>query len=208
MLDRWWIPRRAAVAVLLLGTVGTPAAAQVANETPPWSFRTRLLLTGSSDHSEPAGFTTYSALALEVAAARRLAGRFSAELSGRIESREVDRVVGSGPTERLGSLELVPVNLLLQFHPSRGGKLRPYLGAGVNVTAAWEKSGVLDSMDVKPHVGPSLQVGANLDLSTDLFLNFDLRWNTLTTDIENRGVRYTSLRIDPIALGIGLGVRF
>lgn len=175
---------------------------------PPWTFRARAVLTGNSAESEPAGYDMYSGIALEVGLARRLARLLSLELDLRTESREVDYSVEGAERERLGSLELLPVSLFLQFRPAGSGRLHPYAGGGVTFTTAWEKSGVLDSMDVKPHLGPAVDLGLDFDLSPTALLNFAVRWNGLTTDIENDGVRYTSITVNPITLGVGVGFRF
>jgi outer membrane protein W len=41
-----------------------------------------------------------------------------------------------------------------------------------------------------------------------VLFNFDLRWNTLQTDIENHGAQLAQIKIDPITLGAGIGFRF
>jgi outer membrane protein len=78
----------------------------------------------------------------------------------------------------------------------------------VNLTVAWEKSGALDSADMKGSVGPALQAGADFELSSRTLLNVDLEWNTLTADIENGGTRLTRLKMDPLSGGVGVGFRF
>ena len=112
-----------------------------------------------------------------------------------------------GEDRRLGSLELLPVNLFFQYR-RLAGTLHPYAGVGVNATFAWEKSGVLDSVDMKPSFGPAIQIGADLDLSPQVLLNADLKWNRLRADLEIAGVPFTSIRMDPVALGAGVGFRF
>lgn len=203
MLPR--LPRHGGWLLIAVAAVATPMPAQSPS---PWTFRSRLVMSGSTDHSEPTGFTMYSGIALEAALARRLSDRFAVELVVRTESREVDRVVNGPLTERLGALELLPVNLLVQWHPTRGGAVRPYLGAGLNLTVAWEKSGVLDSLDVSPHLGGAIQVGALWPLSHRVAFNTDLRWNTLETDITGPTGRYALLKVHPIALGLGLEFAF
>ena len=173
-----------------------------------WAFHTRVALSGSSDHSDPSGFTVYSGIALEVALSRRLGSAWGIELGLRNESREVDRERSAGPAERLGSLELLPVTLLLQRRFDRGRGLRPYLGLGGNLTVAWEKSGVLDSLDVKPHVGPAVQAGVDLGLAPAVMFNVEARWQTLAVQIDGTAARFTRLRIHPLTLGAGLGFRF
>jgi len=86
--------------------------------------------------------------------------------------------------------------------------VRPYAGAGMNLTVAWEKSGTLDSTDMPGSVGPALQAGVDIDLASDVLLNVDVKWNSLTAKLENGGVPLTDIRMDPIALGLGVGFGF
>ena len=181
--------------------------AQGAATRPTWSFATRLLATGSSDHSEPDGFMVYSAFTLEAALRRTLWRSFAAELSIRTESREVDSLATAGEDRRLGSIELLPINLFLQYRPG-GGRVHPYVGAGVSATFAWEKSGALDSTDMKGSLGPAVQVGADFDLSPRVLLNTDLKWNGMRTDLKNGEARLADIRVDPLSLGIGLAFLF
>ena len=205
MLPRWTVT--CVGCCLLLAVTGAPMSIS-AQTTSPWTFRSRLVMSGSTDHSEPAGVTMYSGIALEAALARRLSDRLAVELAVRTESREVDRVVAGPITERLGSLELLPVNLLVQWQLARSGSVRPYVGAGMNLTVAWEKSGVLDSLDVATRVGGALQVGALVPLSGRVAFNADVRWNSLSTDIRGSTGRVALLKVDPIALGVGLEFAF
>src|SRR5690349_18306 len=123
-------------------------AAQSSSSARPWTFLTRLVATGSSDRSEPAGYKVYSSFALDGGLRRDLSRTLAAELRLRTESREVDSLVTSGEDRRLGSLELLPMNLTLQLRPFPAGSVRPYAGGGLNLTVAWEKSGALDSVDM------------------------------------------------------------
>jgi outer membrane protein len=186
-----------------------PARLAAQSEPPvPWSFRTRIVMSGNSDQSEPAGYTVYSGIGIEAALARSIGRRFSAELAIRTESREVDRDLTATSYDRLGALELLPVNLTLHWRPRSGRSFDPYLGAGLNLTVAWEMSGALDTLDMAPHVGPALQVGTDIALSRTAFLNLDLRWNTLTTELSHAGTTVARLVVDPVALGVGVGFRF
>ena len=85
-----------AFVLLLTCLLPLTLAAQGAAARPAWSFTTRVLATGSSDHSEPDGFMVYSAFTLEAALRHTLSRSFAAELSIRTESREVDSLVTTG----------------------------------------------------------------------------------------------------------------
>ena len=206
MLHRWI---GVVTAGALVGAAPTTLAAQDrASAGPAWTFTTRLLATGSSDESEPAGYKVFSAVTLEASLRRSFSRVVGAELTVRTESREVDSLVPTGEDRRLGSLELLPMSLLLQFRVPSGGKVHPYAGAGVNLTVAWEKSGALDSVDMPGSVGPAVQVGADWELSPRALVNLDLRWNTLRAKLENGGARLARLKVDPVSLGVGVGFRF
>ncbi len=173
-----------------------------------WQFKSRLVLSGNSDESEPVGFKAYSGLAIEAGVKRQLGRVLAAELSLRTESREIDRERTPDPAERLGSIEMAPVTVTVQYCPSSSGRFHPYFGIGANLTLAWEKSGVLDSLDIAPHLGPAIQLGFDYDVNERAAINADLRWNTLNTEIKIAGERFAKLKIDPIALGVGVIFRF
>ncbi len=200
--------RSRTICMLVLITAAVPSSSPASEQAEKhWVFTTRLFLSGSSDHSEPDGFSIYSSLGLEASAVRRMGSHWSAEACVRTESREVDEEQPFGPANRLGSLELLPVTLTARYAPFISGGFQPYAGAGACLTVAWEKSGVLDSLDVGAHFGPAAQLGFDLALGSNALFNFDLRWNTLTCNIKNNGVSLAKLKVDPLSLGVGVGFR-
>ncbi|MCU0639225.1 MAG: outer membrane beta-barrel protein [Candidatus Krumholzibacteria bacterium] len=200
-------PCRIAVALLLLCVVAAPASGAGSEDT-GWAFRTRAVLSGSSSDSDPERYTVFSGIALDAALSRKFGGRFASELSLRTESREVDREIGAGPMEPLGSIELLPVTLTFQYRHPAGGRFHPYAGVGAALTIAWEKSGFLDTYDVRTQAGPAFQIGADVDLAGSVFLNFDIRMNTYTAKIHHGGDDLAEVRINPMAFGAGVGFRF
>ncbi|HKH83033.1 MAG TPA: OmpW family outer membrane protein [Gemmatimonadales bacterium] len=184
-----------------------PKAAAQAESGASWLFTTRILMTGSSDNSDPPGYQVYSAFTLEASLRRMLGRSFAAEVTIRTESREVDSLFPPGENRRLGSLELLPLNLFLQYR-LRTGSVRPYAGVGLSATFAWEKSGVLDSTDMKGSAGPALQLGADFRLSSSAVLNADLKWNRTQLSLSNGGRPLTDIQLDPLSLGVGVGFRF
>jgi outer membrane protein len=206
--------RAVATAVLAFVSSAVPvsrAAALPSDDAvsvPPhaWMLRTRAVMSGSSTHSEPAGYKVYSGIGVEAGIARELTRSLAVEFTIRTESREVDVDRGTGADTRLGSLELLPLSLMVDWSPL-AGTFRPYVGAGINLTTCWEKSGALDDTQVSPSVSPAVQAGVDIALSSVLFLNMDARWNLLRTDLSERGTKLATLRIDPLTLGLGIGAR-
>jgi len=149
----------------------TSAAKAPAQEPGPWTFTTRFVLTGSSDpaQSKPEGYKMYSGIALDAGIQRGLGSKVALDLNFRTESREITLRRGTGGEAPLGSVESLPVSLLLQYRPRAGEKIRPYLGAGLNLTVVWEKAGALDSTDLSPSIAPVIQLGTDVRLSPRLF---------------------------------------
>ncbi len=87
-------------------------------------------------------------------------------------------------------------------------RVKPYAGAGANLTLFWEKSGALDSADVSPGGGLAVQFGTDIALSSAAVFNLDLKWNQLATDVELDGRTLARLAIHPLTFGAGFGFRF
>lgn len=190
--------------VLLLG--GTPPLpAQNVEPILSSCFTTRLTGTGLSHSSEPKGYKAYSSIHLEIGVRRPLTSSLAMELDLAHESREVDWM-GPEKEESLGSIELLPVHLMLQYRPSLR-TWRPYIGAGVNYTLFWEKSGELNSKKLSPSAGPILQLGVDRPLTSHILLNLDIKFMRMKTDFEGRQKEQIELSIHPTALGIGLGFK-
>jgi hypothetical protein len=188
-------------ALLLLSLVAGPAVSAQDPSGSDYRLKVRATLSGSSDTSEPGAYGVYSGVSLGVALVRDL-GPFALELSLRTESREVE---GPGPGPNLGSLEMLPVGLAVQWRPrSNGGAFQPYLGVGVSTTVTWEKSGALDSIDVPIHVGPTVQLGFDHRLSPAAALSLDVRWGTLRVDLTELDPDAAEVKVDPLVLGVGL----
>jgi outer membrane protein W len=195
---------RAVCGFACLSFLASPLAGQ--RSPTSWEFHVRHLATGTNRASEPAGFKAYSAFPLEVGLRRAVDRRVRLELSVRSESREIDQAA-SATAVRLGSIEILPVNLTGQYRFRTESPVRPYLGIGLNATMAWEKAGTLDSMNVSPSFGPVVQAGLDIPLGRNLDFNVDFRWNTWRTRIESdAGARLVKLDVDPSSLGVGIAV--
>jgi outer membrane protein len=114
-------------------------------------------------------------------------------------------ITGNGT--KIGTAEIWPVNLILQFHFTREGPVRPYLGAGVNYTR-FDKVEVLGgNPDVdKNSVGPVAQVGLDIPLGDRFLINVDAKkfWAGTTFN----GVPNGDVDIDPWVFGAGVGFKF
>ena len=113
----------------------------------------------------------------------------------------------------IGSLKHLPPTLVLQYHFNPAGGVRPYIGAGVNYT---HFSNVKFAPAVQAALQPSikrnswglaLQVGADVELSKNLYLNFDLKKVQLGTTIYAADAEAGKFKVDPVLASVGLGWR-
>ncbi len=192
--------------VLILLSVCSVLPAQNLNAENSFHLITRFAATGASDASDPEGYKAYSSLHLNAALRWSFNRILSLEMDLAHESREVDFMAAEEEIS-LGSIELLPVNLMLQYHPFLS-RWRPYIGAGINYTLFWEKSGELNRKKLAPSLGPVLQLGVDLPLRTDVILNFDMKFLFMETDFEGPVKETVKMSIDPTTLGLGLGFRF
>ena len=96
----------------------------------------------------------------------------------------------------VGSVKLMPVNLMLQYHFLRDAIFRPYIGAGGNYTRFYEVNFGGGSADVdRDRFGPVAQVGFDVPLGKSLLLNADVKKVWLNTDVN--GLANGNLQLDP-----------
>lgn len=106
---------------------------------------------------------------------------------------------------KLGTLKQLPPTLLAQYHFMPGSSYSPYVGAGLNYTLF---SGVdIPGVDVsRSSIGAALQIGIDIPVSNSMFFNIDLKKVYMKTDVKTAAGAYlTTLKVDPMLFGIGLG---
>ena len=108
----------------------------------------------------------------------------------------------------IGSLRHLPPTLTVQYHFDAPG-FKPYVGAGVNYTRFSSVHVLGGAADVKRNsFGPALQVGVDIPLSSNLYLNVDVKKVFIKTDVSAGGTKVGQFKVDPLLVGVGLGWRF
>ncbi len=108
----------------------------------------------------------------------------------------------------IGTLKHLPPTLLAQYHFDANG-FKPYVGAGINYTHFSSVNLQVPGADIDRNSwGPALQVGVDIPLSGNMYLNFDLKKVYIRTDVSLAGVNKGTFKIDPMLAGVGLGWRF
>lgn len=108
----------------------------------------------------------------------------------------------------IGSVALLPPTLTLQYHfDPDSNAFRPYVGAGINYTRFYDISLLNGTATVDRNSwGGALQVGADFPINKTFFLNVDLK--KLWIDTNVKGAASANFKINPVILGVGVGMKF
>jgi outer membrane protein len=113
----------------------------------------------------------------------------------------------------IGKVSHLPPTLTLQYHFTPKETFRPYVGAGVNYTRFYNDSLALGATPLtvdRNSWGGALQIGFDVSLDKKWFLNFDVKKIWIKTDVKNgtTGAFVSDLKIDPVVVGVGVGMKF
>lgn len=108
----------------------------------------------------------------------------------------------------IGSVALLPPTLTLQYHFAPDSpSFRPYVGAGINYTRFYDINLLGGTATVDRNSwGGALQVGADFPINKTFFLNVDLKKIWIDTDVS--GAASANFKINPVVLGLGVGMKF
>jgi outer membrane protein len=120
----------------------------------------------------------------------------------------------------LGSVNLLPPTLTLQWHFNPDQTFDPYVGAGLTYVRALDRSlnytnattGALPIRISQNSWGPAIQAGFDYNLENKWLLNFDVKKIWFDTKVEaNTGTGWTKidqLDVDPWVVSVGFGKKF
>lgn len=113
---------------------------------------------------------------------------------------------------KVGETKHLPPTFSLQYHFGTQGAFKPYVGAGLNYTLFFDEdtTGPLadSELSLDNSFGLAAQLGADFDVSDNMFINLDVRWIDINTDAELDGSALEEVEIDPIVYSLNLGWKF
>jgi outer membrane protein len=198
--------RKQTIVVALLATCSVTAAMAQASGEGPWVVRARAVhLDMANKDGTGLGLSVNNRTIAEVGVSYFLAPNMATELT--LTTPQKQTVYLGEPS--IGTFKHMPSSLLLQYHFTGLTGYKPYIGAGLNYTKI-SRVNLLDggaSLD-KDSWGGALQIGVDMPLDKNWWLNFDVRKVYIRSDVfvgaDNKG----SLKLDPVFVGLGLGYRF
>ncbi len=115
---------------------------------------------------------------------------------------------------------VLPPTVTLQYHFLPDNNIRPYVGLGVNYTAFLGDDATPElealvgpvNVDTDHSWGLAAQVGVDITVKDNWFVNFDLKYididTTATLQTGPLGRLRVNVDVDPIIFGAGIGYRF
>jgi len=187
----------------------------LANQEGDILVRARLININPDGDSEVLGLDVEDGYSLDIDFTYMVSRNFGIELL--LDTTSTHRITLGG--NDVISTRVLPPSLIAQYHFTPSGKIRPYVGAGINYTLFLDEEGegILDDagIELDDSVGYVLQAGVDYDISNDWFFNVDIKYIDIdtTATITNSsalGVPKATDEVDvnPTILGVGIGTRF
>lgn len=111
----------------------------------------------------------------------------------------------------IGSTWSFAMNGAVQFHFLPHGTFNPYVGAGAGYTHpfAYEPAKpLITKMKADPQLGPMLQAGFDYHLDGNWYANLEIKKIFLPPQVSRIGTGTTTVRLDMLIVGAGIGYRF
>jgi outer membrane protein W len=137
-------------------------------------------------------------------------------------SHGIDAKFPGGTKQRIGHVDILPPTLNIQWYFLPNHKINPYVGVGVNwaifMSSDLKKNalGLPDNakLETSDSFGADGQIGADIQLYDHWFMNLDVRYIGVTTDVDVRNVnaagdtlRLGNMDINPMLYTAAVGYR-
>jgi outer membrane protein len=198
-------------AAIILTTLGMVAGNAIADES-PWLVRFRAVHISPANKSDPIGgvgasdrLTVSEKTIPEVDISYFFTKNIATELILTYPQKHDVKLDGT----TIGSFKHLPPTLTVQYHFIPDAQISPYLGAGINYTNI-SNVNLLGGNGSLEHssVGLALQAGVDFKLDKKWLLNLDVKKVQIRSDVMIAGTKVSSVKIDPLLVGVGVGYRF
>lgn len=112
----------------------------------------------------------------------------------------------------IGETKHLPPTVSIQYHIMPEGTVHPYVGLGLNYTNFFSEKtkGALSGSSLKldDSWGLAGQLGIDIDVAPNWFVNADLRYISIKSDATLNGVDIGTVDINPWVVGLTVGTRF
>ncbi len=188
---------------LVIGLASTVASAAQGD----WLGRARVININPDASSSALNLDASTETTLELDFSYFLTGNVALEL---ILATKKHGITSAGAP--IGDVSLLPPTLTLQYHfAPDSASFRPYVGAGLNYTRFYDINLLGGAATVNNSSwGGALQIGADFPINKTFFLNVDVKKIWIDTDVKltATGATVANFDINPVIIGVGLGMKF
>jgi len=211
--------RRLCSTVFVLTTVAGIASAQ----SPEWRYGGRVSWINAGTSSGELGETgstldLRSGPGVEFDATLMFSDLFGVEFSIGTSAHRLELSGGDLGTIDAGTLWLVPLTAIAQYHYPIYGPWDPYVGLGLTWAAPlFRESGEasdagIEEMEFDGEPAVAAQIGVNYQMDNRWYANIDIRYSGTSLDVQVRtdGENLPTVKLDikPLAISLGFGYKF
>lgn len=187
----------------------------VAKEAGDWIIRAGVSYidpksdNGTVNGASPIELDVGSATMLTFDGTYMITSNFGVELLAALPFKhDIDGQLGNQSVE-LATVKHLPPTLSAVYHFNSAGKFQPYLGAGLNWTIFFdenEKDALGgSSLKLTNSLGLAAVAGIDIALSERMFLNGNIRYMDIDSDVKLDGEKVAKASIDPWVYAINIG---
>jgi len=192
---------------LIAAVAAAPAQAQEQDQ-PRWILRAGVHPVQPKPHNHEQ-LQVGDGVAITFAATYMVSERWGIETLASLPVEHEIALRGSGT---VANVRQVLPTLSLQYHfLDPNGRIRGYVGAGVNRTTFFDErtSGALQGSELQlaDSWGAALQAGLDFDIGRRWFVNIDARWFDIDSAARLNDASLGTLEVDPYAAGLTIGRR-
>lgn len=198
--------KKTLLSTLILATLGMASAVATAQEN-PWMVRVRAVNVnwenGGQANTGNSNVWADDKTIPEV----DISYFFTKNIAAELVLTYPQRVDIYSSASNIGHLNALPPSLLLQYHFTNFGQIKPYVGAGINVTHFGRNDslgGNTISVD-KYSIGYAAQVGVDYMIDKHWGVNLDVKYLQIDTKVSG-GIG--ELKLNPVTAGVGVTYKF
>lgn len=203
--------KKTLLSTLILATLGMASAVASAQEN-PWMVRVRAVNVNWENGGQAntgTGVWADNKVIPEVDISYFFTKNIAAELV-LTYPQKVDIYAGA---TNVGHVNALPPSLMLQYHFTNFGQVKPYVGAGINVTHFGRNDklalGTTAVSVDKYSVGYAAQVGVDYMIDKHWGVNLDVKYLQIDTNVNLAGAgSLGELKLNPVTAGVGVTYKF
>jgi outer membrane protein len=192
---------------------GALASAPARADEGDFMIRLRAMHIGPADKSDAAGELPADAIHVNSKWAPDIdfewffTKNWSSELLLTLPQKHTVSVLGTD----IGTFKHLPPTLTVKYNFIPDGTFRPYVGLGINVTFISDVNLADGALKLdSTSFGGAAQVGFDVKLDEHWFASVDAKYVMIRSDVKDAatGAKVTTVKVDPLLLGVGFGYRF